>query len=49
MVLVIVGGGIVVEGGGVRAGQFQAAYCSFDSSLEPIHCAQKTDSVYPGR
>ena len=48
--VVIVGGGmwlrvVVVMGGGVRVGQFQAAYCFVDSSLEPIHCAPKTDSV----
>ena len=36
-------------GGGARAGQLQAAYCSVDSTLEPIHCAPKTVSVYPGR
>ena len=30
---------VVVMGGGVCAGQFEAAHCSVDSSLEPIHCA----------
>ena len=37
-----------MRGGGVGAGQFSAAHCFFDSSLEPTHCAPKIDSVYPG-
>ena len=45
------GGGMVVEGSGSDGWWCScwAVYCSVDSSLEPIYCAPKTVSVYPGR